>query len=176
MKTTGIIRRIDELGRIVIPKEIRKNLRIKNGESLEIYLENDSIILKKYSQIESLKNVSIDYVEAFNQIIKHNIIVTDRDKVIAVTGPLKKKYLDKEINEFTERSIERRDNFFEKQKKSFQIINDEEEVGYYTFYSIVDNGDAIGSVILISTDVPISDVEDKMCIVLSKLLSKQFVD
>ena len=125
MKTTGIIRRIDELGRIVIPKEIRKNLRIKNGESLEIYLENDSIILKKYSQIESLKNVSIDYVEAFNQIIKHNIIVTDRDKVIAVTGPLKKKYLDKEINEFTERSIERRDDFFEKQKKSFQIINDE---------------------------------------------------
>ena len=172
MKTTGIIRRIDELGRIVIPKEIRKNLRIKNGESLEIYLENDSIILKKYSQIESLKNVSIDYVEAFNQIIKH----TDRDKVIAATGPLKKKYLDKEINEFTERSIERRDNFFEKQKKSFQIINDEEEVGYYTFSSIVDIGDAIGSVILISTDVPISDVEDKMCIVLSKLLSKQFVD
>ena len=170
MKTTGIIRRIDELGRIVIPKEIRKNLRIKNGESLEIYLENDSIILRKYSQIESLKNVSIDYVEAFNQIIKHNIIV------IAATGPLKKKYLDKEINEFTERSIERRDNFFEKQKKSFQIINDEEEVGYYTFSSIVDNGDAIGSVILISTDVPISDVEDKMCIVLSKLLSKQFVD
>ena len=92
-------------------------------------MENDSIILKKYSQIESLKNVSIDYVEAFNQIIKHNIIVTDRDKVIAATGPLKKKYLDKEINEFTERSIERRDNFFEKQKKSFQIINDEEEVG-----------------------------------------------
>ena len=99
MKTTGIIRRIDELGRIVIPKEIRKNLRIKNGESLEIYLENDSIILKKYSQIESLKNVSIDYVEAFNQIIKHNIIVTDRDKVVAVSGPFKKKYLDKEINE-----------------------------------------------------------------------------
>ena len=157
-------------------QKFRKNLRIKNGESLEIYLENDSIILKKYSQIESLKNVSIDYVEAFNQIIKHNIIVTDRDKVIAATGPLKKKYLDKEINEFTERSIERRDNFFEKQKKSFQIINDEEEVGYYTFSSIVDNGDAIGSVILISTDVPISDVEDKMCIVLSKLLSKQFVD
>ena len=73
MKTTGIIRRIDELGRIVIPKEIRKNLRIKNGESLEIYLENDSIILKKYSQIESLKNVSIDYVEALIRLL--NIIL-----------------------------------------------------------------------------------------------------
>lgn len=176
MKTTGVIRRIDELGRIVIPKEIRKNLRIKNGESMEIYLEDDSIILKKYSQIESLKNVSVDYVEAFNQIIKHNIIVTDRDKVIAVAGPLKKKYLDKEINEFTERSIERRDNFFEKQKREFKIIRDEVEVGYYTFSSIVNNGDAIGSVILISTDTPITDVEDKMCIILSKLLSEQFVD
>ena len=77
MKSTGVIRRIDELGRIVIPKEIRKNLRIKNGESLEIFLDGDTILLKKYSQIESLKNVSIDYVEAFNQIIKHNIIVTD---------------------------------------------------------------------------------------------------
>ena len=77
MKTTGVIRRIDELGRIVIPKEIRKSLRIKNGESLEVYLDGDSIILKKFSQIESLESISVDYVEAFNQIIKHNIIVTD---------------------------------------------------------------------------------------------------
>ena len=95
MKTTGVIRRIDELGRIVIPKEIRKSLRIKNGESLEVYLDGDSIILKKFSQIESLESISVDYVEAFNQIIKHNIIVTDRDKVVAVSGPLKKKYLGK---------------------------------------------------------------------------------
>lgn len=176
MKTTGVIRRIDELGRIVIPKEIRKNLRIKNGDSLEIFLESDNIILKKYSQLETIENVSVDYVEAFNSIIKHNIIVTDRDKVIAVSGPLKKKYLGKEVNEFTERSIERRDSFSEKQKKIFQIINDEDENGYYSFSSIVDNGDAIGSVIIISTDTPITDVEDKMGIILSRLLSTQFAD
>lgn len=176
MKTTGVIRRIDELGRIVIPKEIRKTLRIKNGESLEVYVEGENIVLKKYSQIESIENVSVDYVEAFNQIIKHNIIVTDRDKVIAVSGPLKKKYLGKEVNEFTERSIERRDSFSEKQKKEFSIIKDEVDTGYYTFTSIVDNGDAIGSVIIVSLDTPISDVEDKMGIILSKLLSKQFVD
>lgn len=176
MKTTGVIRRIDELGRIVIPKEIRKSLRIKNGESLEVFLDGDSIILKKFSQIESLENISVDYVEAFNQIIKHNIIVTDRDKVVAVSGPLKKKYLGKNINEFTERSIERRDSFSEKQKKEFKIIENEEDVGYYTFVSIVNNGDAIGSVIIISTDVPITDTEDKLAIVLSNLLSKQFID
>ncbi len=176
MKTTGVIRRIDELGRIVIPKEIRKNLRIKNGDSLEIFLESDNIILKKYSQLETIENVSVDYVEAFNSIIKHNIIVTDRDKVIAVSGPLKKKYLGKEVNEFTERSIERRDSFSEKQKKIFQIIKDEDENGYCSFSSIVDNGDAIGSVIIISTDTPITDVEDKMGIILSRLLSTQFAD
>ena len=176
MKTTGVFRRIDELGRIVIPKEIRKNLRIKNGDSLEIFLESDNIILKKYSQLETIENVSVDYVEAFNSIIKHNIIVTDRDKVIAVSGPLKKKYLGKEVNEFTERSIERRDSFSEKQKKIFQIIKDEAENGYYSFSSIVDNGDAIGSVIIISTDTPITDVEDKMGIILSRLLSTQFAD
>ncbi len=176
MKTTGVIRRIDELGRIVIPKEIRKNLRIKNGDSLEIFLESDNIILKKYSQIESIEDISFNYVEAFNQIIKHNIIVTDRDKVVSVSGPLKKKYLGKSINEFTERSIERRDSFSEKQKKPFSIIKNEEENGYYSFSSIVDNGDAIGSVIIISTDVPITDVEDKMGIILAKLLSKQFIE
>ena len=176
MKSTGVVRRVDELGRIVIPKEIRKNLRIKNGENIEIFLDGDAIILKKFSQIESLENVSVDYVEAFNQIIHHNIIVTDRDKVIAVAGPLKKKYLGKEINEFTERSIERRDSFSDKQKRNFKIIEDEEEMGYFSFASIVDNGDAIGSVIIISTDIPITDMEDKLAIVLSKLLSKQFID
>lgn len=176
MKTTGIIRRIDELGRIVIPKEIRKNLRIKNGESLEIYLENDSIILKKYSQIESLKNVSIDYVEAFNQIIKHNIIVTDRDKVVAISGNLKKKYLGKSISDFTDRSIERRDSFVERQKKAVSFIEGEEEVCYYSFSSIVNNGDAIGSVIILSTEIPITDSEEKMAVILSRILSKHFID
>lgn len=89
--------------------------------------------MRKYSQIESLKNVSIDYVEAFNQIIKHNIIVTDRDKVIAATGPLKKKYLDKEINEFTERSIERRDNFLRNRRSLFRLLMMRKRLGIILF-------------------------------------------
>ena len=92
MKTTGIIRRIDELGRIVIPKEIRKNLRIKNGESLEIFVDDEDIILKRYSPVESLDTIALKFVNTFNQVIKHNVIVTDRNKVIAIAGPLKKKY------------------------------------------------------------------------------------
>ena len=176
MKTTGVIRRIDDLGRIVIPKEIRKNMRIKNGDSLEIFVDLDSVILKKYSPIESVEDAANKYVDVFNQIIKHSIIVTDRDKVIAVSGPLKKKYSNKEISDFTVRSIERRDSFVERQKKSFSFVRDVEEFGYYSFSSVVNNGDAIGSVIIISNEVPILESEEKMAIILSKLLSKNFID
>ena len=123
MKTTGIIRRIDELGRIVIPKEIRKNMRIDNGESLEIFVDEENIILKKYSPIESLNTVAEKYVDIFNQVIKHNIIVTDRNKVIAIAGNLKKQYLNKEISEFTSHSIDRRDSFVERQKKPIKVFD-----------------------------------------------------
>jgi len=176
MKTTGIIRRIDELGRIVIPKELRKNLRIDNGESLEIFVDEGSIILKKYSPIESLNNVAEKYVDIFNQVIKHNIIVTDRNKVIAIAGNLKKQYYNKEISEFTLHSIDRRDSFVERQKKSFQIIEGVNEVGYYSFSSILNNGDAIGSVIILSTDYPIIESDEKMAVILSKILSKHFIN
>ncbi len=176
MKSTGVVRRIDELGRIVIPKEIRKNLRIKNGDSLEIFLDDEAIILKKYSQIESLEMIAENYVETFNQVMKHNIIVTDRDKVIAIAGNLKKKFLGKPISEFTDRSIERRDSFVERQKKNVSFIEDNEEFCYYSFSSIVNNGDAIGAVIILSTEIPITDSEEKMAIILSRILSKHFVN
>ena len=177
MKATGIVRRIDELGRIVVPKEIRRTLRIREGDPLEIFTDKDGeIILKKYSPIETLENVTENYVDSFNQVLKHNIIVTDRDKVVAISGNLKKKYLGKSISEFTDRSIERRDSFVERQKKSVSFIENEEEVCYYSFSSIVNNGDAIGSVIILSTEIPITDAEEKMAVILSKILSKHFIE
>ena len=175
MKTTGIIRRIDDLGRIVIPKELRRTLRIKNGDSLEIFVDSEDIILKKYSPIESIEEAASKYVESFNQIIKHNIIVTDRNKVIAANGNLKNKYLGKNINEFTDRGIERRDSFVERQKKIFSFIDGIEDFGYYSFSSIICNGDAIGSVIIISTENPLLESEEKLAVILSKLLSGNFI-
>ena len=79
MSTTGIIRRIDELGRIVIPKEIRKSLRIKNGDNLEILVDGENITLKKYSQIENLENMASIYAESFYQVLKYNIFITVTD-------------------------------------------------------------------------------------------------
>ena len=98
MSTTGIIRRIDELGRIVIPKEIRKNLRIKNGDNLEILVEGENITLKKYSQIENLESIASMYADSFYQVLKYNVIITDTDKIVAVGGNLKKKYMNNGIS------------------------------------------------------------------------------
>ena len=174
MKTTGIIRRIDDLGRIVIPKELRKTLRIKNGDSLEIFVDNEDIILKKYSPMESIEETASRYVDSFSGVIKHSVIVTDKDRVIAASGSLKKRYLGKEISEFTERGIERRDSFVERQKKTFSFIEGVEDFGYYSFSSIISDGDTIGSVIIISVDNPILESEEKMAVILSKLLSGSF--
>ncbi len=176
INTTGIIRRIDELGRIVIPKELRKSLRIKNGDSLEIFTSENDIILKKYSPVESLESLALKFVDIFQQVIKHSVIVTDRDKVIAVAGPLKRNYLDKNVSEFTDRSIERRDSFVERQKKTFSFVEGEEVFGYYSFSSIVHNGDAIGSVIIVSTDIPIAESYEKMAVILASMLSNMLVD
>ena len=175
MKTTGIIRRIDDLGRIVIPKELRKTLRIKNGESLEIFVEGEDIILKKYSPMESIEEAAVKYVDSFSKVIKHSVIVTDKDRVIAASGSLKKRYLGKQISEFTERGIERRDSFVERQKKTFSFVDGVEDFGYYSFSSIISDGDTIGSVIIISIDSPILESDEKMAVILSKLLSDKFV-
>ena len=92
MKTTGIVRRIDELGRIVIPKEMRKNLRIKTGDNLEIMVNDDTIVLKKFSEIENLETIALSYADSFYQVLKYNVIITDTDKFIAISGTLKNKY------------------------------------------------------------------------------------
>lgn len=176
LKTTGIIRRIDDLGRIVIPKELRRTLRIKNGDSLEIFVDDEDIILKKYSPMESIEEAATKYVDSFNQVIKHSVIVTDKDKVIAASGILKKKYLGKSISEFTERSIERRDSFVERQKKIFSFVDGVEDLGYYSFSSIISEGDTLGSVIIISVESPILESEEKMAAILAKLLSGNFVN
>ena len=176
MKTTGVIRRIDDLGRIVVPKEIRRNLRIKNGDTLEVFVDMDSIVLKKYSPIESIEDMATRYVDSFNQVIKHNILICDKDKVIAASGNLKKNYLGKNISEFTDRSIERRDSFVERQKKNFSFVDGIEEFGYYSFSSIINNGDTLGAVIILSVDRPITDSEEKLAPILSSLLSNKFID
>ena len=173
--TTGIIRRIDELGRIVIPKEIRKNLRIKNGDNLEILVDGDNITLRKYSQIENATDMAAIYAESFYQVLKYNIIVTDTDKVVAAAGNLKKKYLNLGISDSLTNMIERRDSFVERKKSSIEIVPGLTEYGYYTMATIIINGDSIGSVIILSLDTPMLEQEEKLAMILANMLSNYFV-
>ena len=173
--STGIIRRIDELGRIVIPKEIRKNLRIKTGDNLEIIVDNDNITLKKYSQIENATDMASIYAESFYQVLKYNVIITDTDKVVACAGNLGKKYLNKEISDTIATMIERRDNYIERKKSNIEIIPGVVEYGYYTVATIINNGDSIGAVIILSIDKPMLEQEEKLAMILANMLSNYFV-
>lgn len=175
MKSTGIIRRIDELGRIVIPKELRKNLRIKEGESLEIYIENEDIILKKYSAIKKLTDMASIYVEVINSLIKQNIIITDFDTIIAASGKYKKKLLDKNISDNLVSSIKRRENMLENHVKSINITDFEIEATY-SIHTIIVNGDPVGLVLIFSEDEIIDEKIDNTCIVAANFLAKYLED
>ena len=173
--STGIIRRIDELGRIVIPKEIRKNLRIKNGDNLEILVDGENITLRKYSQIENAIDMAAVYAESFHQVLKYNVIVTDTDKVVAISGKLKKKYMNMGISDSLTSMIERRSSFIERKKSSIEISPGITEYGYYTMATIINNGDSIGSVIILSLDSPMLEQEEKLAMILANMLSNYFI-
>ena len=173
--STGIIRRIDELGRIVIPKELRKTLHIKDGDNLEIVLDGDDIVLRKYSQIENAVDMACVYAESFYQVLKYNIVITDMDKVVAISGPIKKKYLNMKISDTLENMIIRRDNFVSRKKDYIEICPGVSEYGYYAASTIVHNGDSIGMVIILSLDTPMLEQEEKLAMILANMLSNYFI-
>ena len=106
MKATGIVRRIDELGRVVIPKEIRRTLRIREGDPLEIYTDRDGeVILKKYSPIGEMSSFAKDYTESIFRSLGHIACIVDRDQVVAVSGVNKKELWDKPISHDLEQAI-----------------------------------------------------------------------
>ena len=107
MKATGVVRRIDDLGRIVIPKEIRKTLRIREGDPLEIFTDKEGeIILKKYSPIGELTEFASQYAETLAKTTGHIACISDKDTIIAVSGAPKKEYLEKSVSSELEKLME----------------------------------------------------------------------
>lgn len=114
MKATGIVRRIDDLGRVVIPKEIRRTLRIREGDPLEIFVDRDGeVILKKYSPIGELGDFAKEYAESLYEGTGHITIISDRDTYIAVAGGSKKEYLEKPIGTPIENCMDNRKTLLE---------------------------------------------------------------
>ena len=112
MKATGIVRRIDDLGRVVIPKEIRRTMRIREGTPLEIYTGvGGEVIFKKYSPVGELSNFAEDYTEALAKSTEHTAVICDEDTIIAASGPLKKELLGKDISESLHKIIKDRTRY-----------------------------------------------------------------
>jgi AbrB family transcriptional regulator (stage V sporulation protein T) len=175
MKTTGISRRIDDLGRIVIPKEIRKNLKIRDGELLEIFVDEDKIILAKHSTMKSIEDVAKLCVAAVNDAININLVITDRDKVIAASPQLNKKYIDKDLNIELSELMLRHSPVVEKEPKSLKIDNDNEEFTAYVSYPIIVEGDIAGLVIILGLEEKISDMDEKIADIISKFLTRNII-
>jgi stage V sporulation protein T len=181
MKATGIVRRIDDLGRVVIPKEIRRTLRIREGDPLEIFTDREGgVILKKYSPIGELSDFSKEYAESLQQAIGHIVLIADKDAIISASGAPKKDYLEKKISNDLEKCIEDRKTVLlgEGNGKAIALYDDEEIDGKYStqvISPIITEGDAIGAVIIISrqSGERFGELEIKLAETASAFLGKQ---
>lgn len=170
MKATGVVRRIDDLGRVVIPKEIRKTLRIKEGDPLEIFTDREGqVILKKYSPIGELSEFAAGYAETLSKTTGHIACITDKDTVIAISGGSKKEFLEQNISQELEQLIEDKEIYTSKENSDMSlpiIKNDNRERKHYSqiVYPIMSNGDTIGTVILMAKEpnVKMNEVEKKV--------------
>ncbi|ADG81069.1 transcriptional regulator, AbrB family [Thermincola ferriacetica] len=184
MKATGIVRRIDDLGRVVIPKEIRRTLRIREGDPLEIFVDREGeVILKKYSPIGELGDFAKEYADSLYEAIGHIACIADRDTIIAVAGASKKEFLNKHIGPAVEKVMEDRRAVLVNNPaadptcKDCPIIEGEEEDRYsaHVIAPIIAEGDPIGAVILLSKEegVEMGDLEMKLAETAAGFLAKQ---
>jgi len=163
MKATGIFRRIDELGRIVIPKEIRKNLKIREGDNIEIYInDNEEILLRKYSSLKNIKDFAQRFTDSISNLLKTNVFITDKDHIISASGNLKKDYINKNLSSYLISFIERRVSIFENHVKKISIISDVEIEGTYCIEPIIVSGDVIGLFIIMSPDKTVGSIEEQI--------------
>lgn len=181
MKATGIVRRIDDLGRVVIPKEIRRTLRIREGDPLEIFTDREGgVILKKYSPIGELSDFSKEYAESLQQAIGHIVLIADKDTIISASGAPKKDYVEKRVSDDLEKIMEDRKValMMEEGNKPIELYKEEDINGKYStqvIAPILAEGDAIGAVIILSKQKgeKFGELEMKLAETASAFLGKQ---
>lgn len=174
MKATGIVRRIDDLGRVVIPKEIRRTLRIREGDPLEIFVDRDGeVILKKYSPIGELGDFAQEYSDSLYETTNHIAIITDRDAVVAVSGAPKKQWVDKSVVAIVEEAMESRRTITTRAGEHPE--GEQWDFAMQVIAPIISEGDPIGSVILGTNESNLSlgELEVKLCETAAGFLAKQ---
>jgi len=177
MKSTGVVRRIDDLGRIVLPKEIRKTLRIREGESLEIYTNGEEIVLKKFTSSSDLKEISQNLIDTITNTIKNSILVADRDNIIAGSGPLKKEFISKHISSKLENILlnnEKTSKYSVEYKEIIESDNKSNKIFDYLVNPILSEGEVIGLILIIDvhTGKMFSEEQEHMAQIISQFLEK----
>ncbi|MDD3238831.1 MAG: stage V sporulation T C-terminal domain-containing protein [Lachnospira sp.] len=177
MKATGIVRRIDDLGRIVIPKEIRRTLRIRETDPMEIFTDREGqIILKKYSPIGELAAVATEYADTLAMVSQKTVCITDRDQVIAAAGNGKKDLQGKTLTKELDVCMENRENIMAKkgEKDYIQPVADAEYI-YEVICPVISSGDVLGSVIILDKEgkQALTDVELKLGSAFADILGRQ---
>ena len=177
MKATGIVRRIDDLGRVVIPKEIRRTMRIREGDPLEIFTAADGeVIFKKYSPMGDFAEFTAQYAEVLNKALGMPVVITDRDHVIACAGVPKKEYMDRRVTSALERVMEERGGVIAQTAGAERLVpveGDDREA--CLAFPIIGNGDVSGCVCALygaRREAP-ADAEIRLIQVAAQFLAKQ---
>ena len=177
MKATGIVRRIDDLGRVVIPKEIRRTMRIREGDPLEIFTDRDGeVIFKKYSPVGELGSFASQYAETLAKVSGRGVLITDKDTVIAVSGASKKEFLEQKISPDIDHLIRERSQHIQKhpEDKGVYILDNSDKYFASVVYPILSDGDSIGAVIFFDENlVVMSEVEQKLAHTAAVFLGRQ---
>lgn len=178
MKATGITRRIDDLGRVVIPKEIRRTLRIREGDPLEIYTDQEGgIILKKYSTMEDLSDFAGKYADALSQTTGYMVAIADREHIIAASGAGRKELLHQAVSRDLERLIDNRESVLASgmEQKYRPIAGEQHPFFYEAVHPIICEGDAVGAVILLSNNPKdtFGETERKLAATAANFLGRQ---
>ncbi len=152
MKATGIVRRIDDLGRVVIPKEIRRTMHIKEGAPLEIFTDTQGgVIFKKYSPVSELTDITDQYADVLYRNVTMPVIICDRDHAISVSGTGKRELSDRRISQELEELIENRSSFVKSGNENlvpFEGVNHNAAIAV----PIISSGDVLGAVVLLCAD------------------------
>ncbi len=166
LKSTGVVRRIDELGRIVVPKEIRGNLGIRNGDNVEIFIDEDAIVLKKYLKTQNIESMVIKLCSFVYSLFNLSLIVSDREKIIysPKITELNNIKLDKAIINF----IDTRSTYNQETNENF-VIGNHSLSGYRYLIPIISNNEALGCIILVK-DTKITDYEQNICKLVANII------
>ena len=177
MKATGIVRRVDDLGRIVIPKEIRRTLRIREGDPLEIYTEKDGgVIFRKYSPMGELQEFAAQMCEAIGSATGHIAAVADRDTVIALSGAPKRELIDKSNSAELDRLMEQRKNYrYQRGETLIHACEGTDKYHLGVASPILSQGDLMGCVMLLlqENDEPLQEADQKLAQIAAGFLGRQ---